>query len=83
MKVVISNKSKLGNPSKVVISNKNNVGRVIFGKITKIDPNSPIRLEWLDNVDVSGQKDGDVLVYDASSSMYKIETLPRLDGGFF
>jgi hypothetical protein len=81
MQVVISNKSKLSNfPNQITVSNVNKVGRVTFGKIAKL---GSVGLQNLNNVVISGQQDGDVLVYQANTNTYNIKTLPNIDGGTF
>lgn len=80
MQIVISNKSKIGSPSKITIANDNKVGRVTFGKIAKI---GSVSLNDLSDVVSTGQQDGDVLVYQANTSTYNIKTLPKVDGGLF
>lgn len=80
MQIVISNKSKIGSPSKITIANDNKVGRVTFGKIAKI---GSVSLNDLSDVVSTGQQDGDVLVYQANTTTYNIKTLPKVDGGIF
>lgn len=81
MKVVISNNSKLSSsPSRITVNNVNNIGRAVFGKITKA---GQISLQELGDVVTTGQQDGDVLVYQANTSSYNIKTLPKVDGGAF
>lgn len=81
MQVVISNKSKLTTaPNRIVVSNDNKIGRVIFGKIAKL---GSVGLDQLNNVVITGQQDGDVLVYQANTNTYNIKTLPNIDGGIF
>jgi len=65
---------------KVVVSNRNNVGRVTFTKIAKV---GAIQLSSLTDVNASGQQDGDVLVYNANTNTYIVQTLPKIDGGAF
>lgn len=80
MQVVISNKSKIGSPSKITLANENKVGRVVFGKVAKV---GSVGLSELNDVVTAGQQDGDVLVYQANTSTYNIKTLPKVDGGLF
>lgn len=81
MQVVISNRSKLTRaPNRIVVQNVNNVGRVTFNKIAKV---GSVSLTELTDVITAGQKDGDVLVYQANTSTYNIKTLPKIDGGLF
>ena len=77
MKVVLSNKSKVG-LGKVVVDTHNKIAKVNF---TKAPVAGPTALRNLTDVDVSHQKVGDVLVFDGSK--YVIETLPDIDGGIF
>jgi len=65
---------------KVVVSNKNNVGRVVFNKIAKV---GSVQLSSLTDVNASGQQNGDVLVYNANTNTYVVQTLPNVDGGAF
>lgn len=77
MQIVLKNKT--GVSSRVKIENKNNIGRVTFSKISRLAG----RLSDLTDVVVTGQQDGDVLVYNANTNNYIIQTLPRIDGGSF
>ena len=65
---------------KIVVNNRNNVGRVTFNKIAKV---GSIQLTSLTDVDIAGQQNGDVLVYNANTNTYVLQTLPRVDGGAF
>lgn len=65
---------------KIVVANRNNVGRVTFNKIAKV---GSIQLASLTDVNTSGQQNGDVLVYNANTNTYVLQTLPRVDGGAF
>jgi hypothetical protein len=65
---------------KIVVSNRNNVGRVTFTKIAKV---GAIQLASLTDVDTAGQQTGDVLVYNANTNTYVVQSLPRVDGGAF
>lgn len=81
MQVILSNKSRLSaSPSRITVQNLNNVGRVTYGKIAKVDS---ISLNELGDVITAGQQDGDVLVYQANTLTYNIKTLPSVDGGTF
>jgi hypothetical protein len=75
MKVSLANKN-----IKVVVANKNNLGRVTFSKIAKV---GAIQLASLTDVNTAGQQDGDILVYNANTNTYIVQTLPRVDGGAF
>jgi hypothetical protein len=79
MKVVLSNKSKVG-LGKVVVDTHNKIAKVNF---TKAPVAGPLGLGDLNNVNVSGQRNGDVLVFNANTNSYIIETLPDIDGGIF
>jgi hypothetical protein len=79
MKVVISNKSKIG-LGKVVVDTHNKVTKVNFSRVAKV---SSILLNDLADVSVVGQKNGDVLVFDANTNNYIIETIPNVDGGIY
>jgi hypothetical protein len=81
MNIVISNKSKIG-LGRVKVTNNNPIAKVNFGKIAKITPGS-ILLSTLGDVNVTDQKNGDVLVYNSDTNSYYIETLPDIDGGTF
>jgi len=65
---------------KIVVANRNNVGRVTFNKIAKV---GSIQLASLTDVNTAGQQNGDVLVYNANTNTYVLQTLPRVDGGAF
>lgn len=65
---------------KIVVNNRNNVGRVTFNKIAKV---GSIQLASLTDVDIAGQQNGDVLVYNANTNTYVLQTLPKVDGGAF
>lgn len=65
---------------KIVVANRNNVGRVTFNKIAKV---GSIQLASLTDVNIAGQQNGDVLVYNANTNTYVLQTLPRVDGGAF
>jgi len=80
MKVVISNKSKLG-IGKVVVSNKNPIAKINFSKATTSTKHFPVS-GLTDVVDLLKQ-DGAVLVYNASTNTYYVEILPNIDGGTF
>jgi hypothetical protein len=79
MNVVISNRSKIG-LGKVVVTKNNPIGKVNFSKVARV---GSVALTDLTDVSTAGQKDGDVLVYHTDTSSYIIQTLPKLDGGFF
>jgi hypothetical protein len=65
---------------KITVSNKNKVGRVTFNKIAQV---SAIGLNQLNNVTVTGQAEGDVLVYQSNTSTYVVKSLPKVDGGTY
>lgn len=81
MQVVISNRSKLNSsPSRITVSNVNKVGRVTFGKIAKV---GDVSLSELADISTAGQSDGDVLVYNANTTLYEIKPIPKVDGGTY
>jgi hypothetical protein len=65
---------------KITVSNKNKVGRVTFNKIAQV---GTIGLNQLTNVTVTGQAEGDVLVYQSNTSTYVVKSLPKVDGGTY
>lgn len=75
MKVVLSQ-----NKIRVAVANKNNIGKITFGGVARI---GTVNLSQLGDVSVTGQQDGDVLVYQSATDSYAITTLPRIDGGYF
>ena len=79
MKVVLSNKSKVG-IGRIVVDTNNKITKVNFSKVAKT---GPVGLRDLYDVNRSGQQDGDVLVFVGNTSSYSIETLPKIDGGIF
>ena len=82
MQVIISNNSKLNTaPSAINVNNVNKVGRVTFGKTVKLD--GDFTFSQLSDVSIVGQTDGDVLVYNANTTLYEVKTLPKIDGGTF
>jgi hypothetical protein len=80
MKVTISNNSQA---KKVVIANNNDIGKVTFSKAAR----SITRLIDLVDVNVTGQLDGYVLAYEASTNTYifreAAQTATAVDGGFY
>lgn len=82
MQVVISNNSKLNTaPSAITVSNINKVGKVAFGKTVALV--GDFNLGQLSDVNTTGQLDGDVLVYNANTTLYEVKTLPKIDGGSY
>lgn len=65
---------------KITVSNKNKVGRVTFGKVAKV---GAVSLSQINDINVSGQQDGDILVYQANTSTYVVQELPKVDGGTY
>ena len=65
---------------KITVSNKNKVGRVTFNKIAQV---GTIGLNQISNVTVTGQAEGDVLVYQSNTSTYVVKSLPKVDGGTY
>ena len=81
MQVIISNKSRLtASPSRITVTNNNVIGRVTFQKVARV---GSVSLEELADVTVSGQQEGDVLVYQANTNTYVAKVLPKLDGGTY
>jgi len=80
MRVVLTNNNRMANQMRVALTNNNKIARVNFSKIAKVPA---IGLKNLYDVSISGQKNGDVLVYESNTSNYKIETLTGVDGGTF
>ena len=68
---------------KVVISNNNQIGKVSFSKAAR----TITRLIDLIDVNVTGQLDGYVLAYQASTNTYNFreaaQTATAVDGGFY
>jgi|APGre2960657404_1045060.scaffolds.fasta_scaffold224319_2 hypothetical protein len=68
---------------KVVISNNNQIGKVSFSKAAR----TITRLIDLIDVNVTGQLDGYVLAYQASTNTYifreAAQTATAVDGGFY
>jgi hypothetical protein len=65
---------------KITVSNKNKVGRVTFGKVAKV---GAVSFSQINDINVSGQQDGDILVYQANTSTYVVQALPKVDGGTY
>jgi hypothetical protein len=81
MQVIISNKSRLtASPSRITVTNNNVIGRVTFEKVARV---GSVSLGDLNNVDVTGQQDGDILVYQSNTNNYVVKTLPKVDGGTY
>lgn len=76
MKVTLSNKTT----AKVTVKTVSKVGRVTFGKIAKV---ADVSLTQLSDINSVGQQDGDVLVYQANTSTYIVQALPKVDGGTY
>lgn len=72
MKVIISNKSKIG-IGHVVVDNRNKITKINFSKIAKV---GAVGLKDLYDVDRSTQQNGDVLAYNANTNSYYFESLP-------
>ena len=77
MKVTVSNKNNVG---RVTFNNKNKVGRVTFNKVAQV---GSIGLGQVNDVTVTGQAEGDVLVYQSNTSTYVVKPLPKVDGGTY
>lgn len=67
---------------KITVKNQNDVGKIVFGKISKVED---LRITNMSDVDTSGQQDGYVLVYNSSQNNYKFELIEvsSVDGGYF
>lgn len=79
MKVVISNKSKLG-LKQVVVTKNNPIAKVNFSKVSRI---ASMSLSQLNDVSAAGAQDGDVLVFNQANNTYIVEVLPKIDGGIY
>jgi hypothetical protein len=79
MKIIISNKSKLG-LKQVVVTKNNPVSKVNFSKVSRI---ASLSLGQLNDVSVAGASDGDVLVFNQANNTYVVEVLPKIDGGIY
>ena len=67
---------------RVNLSKNNPISKINFSKFSKVQVGS-VLLSQLGDVTTTGQKNGDVLVYNTNTSSYYIQTLPALDGGVF
>lgn len=65
---------------KITVKNQNDVGKIVFGKISKVED---LRITNMSDVDTSGQQDGYVLVYNSSQNNYKFRPVESVDGGYF
>jgi hypothetical protein len=65
---------------KITVRQDNNIGRVTFGKISKVED---LRITNMSDVDISGQLDGYVLVYNAAQNNYTFRQVQIVDGGYF
>jgi len=65
---------------KITVKNQNDVGKVVFGKIAKVED---LRLTNMSDVDISQQQDGYVLVYDQPTNKYSFRAIEIVDGGSF
>jgi len=65
---------------KITVRQDNNIGRVTFGKISKVED---LRITNMSDVDISGQQDGYVLVYDQPTNKYTFRAIEIVDGGYF
>lgn len=57
------------------------VSQVLYGANASVG--GVTKLSELEDVDTSGMKNNDVLVYEESTDKFKIKTLPNVDGGTF
>ena len=79
MKITLKNETG----KKVTVTNNNQVGKVTFGKITKV---ANLALDDLNDVTTGTPQEGQVLVYQANVNGYVVKTLPitiLVDGGTF
>lgn len=65
---------------KITVKNQNDVGKVVFGRISKVED---LRLSNMSDVDTSTQQDDDVLVYDSGTNAYTFRPVSLVDGGTF
>ena len=65
---------------KITVKNQNDIGKVVFGKISKVED---LRLTNMSDVDISQQQDGYVLVYDQPTNKYSFRAIEIVDGGYF
>ncbi len=62
-----------------VIVNKNGGSTVNFSKVARV----VVGLNDLYDVNHTGRQSGDVLVFDANTNTYIVETLQKIDGGVY
>lgn len=65
---------------KITVKNQNDVGKIVFGKISKVED---LRLTNMSDVDTAAQQDGYVLVYNSSQNNYEFRQVAIVDGGYF
>jgi hypothetical protein len=65
---------------KITVRNQNDVSKIVFGKISKVED---LRLTNMSDVDISQQQDGYVLVYDQPTNKYSFRAIEIVDGGYF
>ena len=65
---------------RIKVSNDNNIGKITFGKISKVEN---LRLTNMSDVDTSQQQDGFALVYDQPTNKYSFRAIELVDGGYF
>lgn len=65
---------------KITVKNQNDVGKIVFGKISKVED---LRISNMSDVDTSMQQDGYVLVYDQQTNNYTFRAIQLVDGGYF
>ena len=65
---------------KITVKNQNDIGKVVFGKISKVED---LRLTNMSDVNTSQQQDGYVLVYDQPTNKYSFRAIEFVDGGSF
>jgi len=65
---------------KITVRQDNSIGKITFGKISKVED---LRITNMSDVDISGQQDGYVLVYNAAQNNYVFRQVQIVDGGYF
>jgi|LakMenEpi03Aug12_release.lakeMendotaPanAssembly.Ray.scaffolds.fasta_scaffold5553750_1 hypothetical protein len=65
---------------KITVRQDNSIGKITFGKISKVED---LRITNMSDVDISGQQDGYVLVYNAAQNNYAFRQVQIVDGGYF
>jgi hypothetical protein len=65
---------------KITVRQDTSIGKITFGKISKVED---LRITNMSDVDISGQQDGYVLVYNAAQNNYAFRQVQIVDGGYF